>query len=150
MGISSLQALEPWLKKGKGAFVVWLSSNPDGWELQQHVYLQLLGALESYASSQSLTKSIGLVLGATKLANIDKSVLKRALNFPLLLPGVGAQGASIDDTLRNVMRAGACSLFPISRGLLDVRSLTSNELHGLRKEVGEMVDQRLLSYSRQF
>ena len=97
--------IEPYLKfAGKGVIVLCRTSNPGGSDLQflnvasknEPLYLHVakLAAQEWNRSGQ-----ISLVVGATFPEEIAKV---RAIvgEMPLLIPGIGAQGGDIDDTVK--------------------------------------------------
>ena len=99
-------AIQPFLQyRDRGFYVLALTSNPGAAEFQQ---LRLdsaqplyAGVLDRICTWSEKTPSIGAVVGATQVdfaACID-AVLQRGLAMPLLVPGVGAQGASFRDTL---------------------------------------------------
>ncbi|MEZ4740999.1 MAG: orotidine-5'-phosphate decarboxylase [Bdellovibrionota bacterium] len=127
MGYDVIQPLIPWLKAGKGVYIVWVSSNPSG-SLLQDQYLQaadrtiaefLLDALQNDFERDQITESIGLVLGATKLETLSESTWKLASNYPLLLPGIGPQGGTYSDKILTLLKHQT-HLIPISRGIAGV------------------------------
>jgi orotidine 5'-phosphate decarboxylase subfamily 2 len=133
MGTDSLRALLPWLKQGKGVYIVWLSSNASGRSIQmkmsennkpiaQHVFEEFY----SLACEENVTNQIGWVLGATDIP------LPFIQNLPggehaFLLPGIGAQGAKFDSVTTSLRQNHPSSLFPISRGLL--KPAETEEIH---------------------
>jgi len=129
MGTDVLEALKPWGLKGFGAYVVWISSNPSGAEIQDAILADgggavserlqsIIDAWEQRSGTEGMT---GYVLGATKLesALIDK--ISRTERF-FLMPGVGAQGGKIDDVLRSILKRHPCTLVAISRTLTGIGS----------------------------
>jgi orotidine-5'-phosphate decarboxylase len=124
MGTDSLMAIMPWLKQGRGAFLVWLSSNPSGRAIQMKEFVnQSSPALEVFsqfydrALSESVTQQLGWVLGAT---SIPDGLMERLPSGEhcFLLPGIGAQGAVFDATTTGIAARHPSSLFPVSRGIL--------------------------------
>ena len=119
-----MSPLEPWLKSGKGIYLVWLGSNTTAeafffWTLKQGdqiVGAALLKMYQDFVSRRELLGSVGLVLGATMLAKIDPDLLVKASRFPLLLPGVGPQGGKIDSQTIGLLKTGK-HLLPLSRSL---------------------------------
>ena len=90
-------AVQPFLEKTeKGVFLLAVTSNPGGADLQelqcedkplfQHVIM--------LARRMSGLDNVGLVIGATK-PELWHTVLETAEDLPLLVPGVGAQGGDI-------------------------------------------------------
>lgn len=125
MGTSTLDALRPWLDQGRGVYVVLLSSNPEGAQLQnlpiasnnKTMALTLHQQILEWAAKHNYNDHIGFVLGATVLNNVDDSTRADLSKQPLLMPGLGAQGAPINAQLQQVYRAHRATLLPISRGL---------------------------------
>ena len=111
MGLGVLELLKPWIDKGKGVYVVWASSNEDAHELQKFVLKPVLDLVENY--------DVGLVLGATKVNDLEESLFKQASKHPFLLPGFGAQGAVIQENLFQTLKSMKSNLFPVSRAIFD-------------------------------
>ncbi|MCM3576796.1 orotidine-5'-phosphate decarboxylase [Micrococcus luteus] len=115
---------------GRGVFVLALTSNPEGREVQHvgegsaegSVARRIVGAAAAENAalrSDDAWGPVGLVLGATVAAEADRLGLDLpALGGPLLAPGFGAQGATAPG-----MRAGFGTAWPqvlatSSRGIL--------------------------------
>ncbi|MGZ5389382.1 MAG: orotidine-5'-phosphate decarboxylase [Aeromicrobium sp.] len=85
-----------------GVFVLALASNKEGHEVQHArsgdvtVAGSILAQLAELNSGQSPMGSYGAVVGAT----IGSTEEDLAINGPLLVPGFGAQGGTIDDIAR--------------------------------------------------
>lgn len=124
LGVGSLEpAYELAAENNRGVFVLAVTSNPEGASLQgagdpvvaQTVLYELGERNSRYWPGAS--GSIGAVIGATsgdRLASwgVDVSML----NGPVLAPGVGAQGASVQDA--EVVAAGNLLCIPVSRAIL--------------------------------
>ncbi|MFK0294180.1 orotidine-5'-phosphate decarboxylase [Streptomyces sp. NPDC090442] len=109
-------------QSGAGLFVLGLTSNPEGAEVQRAVRedgrtvaATMLGHLATENAGAEPLGSFGAVVGATLG---DLSAFDLAINGPLLAPGIGAQGATPADlptvfggTVRNVVPS-------VSRGVL--------------------------------
>jgi orotidine-5'-phosphate decarboxylase len=104
LGVGSLDPMvETARKHGTGVFVLALTSNPEGPEVQEarsasgravaDVVLDHLRRLNAGAEPLG---SFGAVVGAT----IDPGTHDLAFNGPILAPGYGAQGGTDDDLLR--------------------------------------------------
>lgn len=122
MGIDTIEPLTPWLRKGKGIYAVWLTSNKSADALQlvaagQKPFVSTVyDVIRSYVAREELSGAIGYVLGATKLS--DKRVSDLVADFTpeaFLLPGVGAQGAVVDDRMKGFFQKHPASLVPVSR-----------------------------------
>ncbi|MEO7351127.1 MAG: orotidine-5'-phosphate decarboxylase [Marmoricola sp.] len=88
---------------GKGVFVLALTSNPEApvfqharTEAGQTVAGTVLNELRTLNTDAALMGSFGAVVGAT----IAETMEDLAINGPLLVPGIGAQGGTAHDVLR--------------------------------------------------
>lgn len=123
LGYGSLKpAVDLARENGTGLFVLALTSNPEGAEVQHAVRedgrtigATILGHLAAENAGAGPLGSFGAVVGATLG---DLSSYDLAINGPLLAPGIGAQGATpadlpgvFGDVVRNVVPS-------VSRGVL--------------------------------
>ncbi len=99
MGYDSIR---PFLEyKGKGAFILCLTSNTGSRDFQmmdmegKSVYLNVAEKVAYWDKEQNL----GLVVGATHPEKIAE-VRKMAPDCPILIPGVGAQGGDLEFAVR--------------------------------------------------
>ncbi|MGQ0775391.1 MAG: orotidine 5'-phosphate decarboxylase / HUMPS family protein [Pseudonocardiales bacterium] len=105
LGVSALDpAFELAASTGRGVFVLALTSNPEGAAVQsartatgstvaQHVVDEVAARNAGYHPCGH----IGVVVGATPAAQVLRL---GALGGPVLIPGVGAQGATLTDLSR--------------------------------------------------
>jgi orotidine-5'-phosphate decarboxylase len=124
-------SVEPYLaacrRHGGGIFCVVKTSNPGGAEVQdltlsdgrplwQHVAL-LVGEWGADLVGERGLSSVGAVIGATHPRAVGEArrLLPRSL---LLLPGVGAQGASPADVARAFTSGPASALVNVSRSVM--------------------------------
>jgi orotidine-5'-phosphate decarboxylase len=142
LGVGSLQpAFDAVLRHGTGAFVVTLTSNPEGPQVQRAhtadgraVAQVVLDELAQCNAGAEPLGSLGVVVGAT-ITGPDVDLTR--LNGPFLVPGVGAQGGTaadvgriFGDTLRNVLPS-------VSREVLR----HGPEVSALRDAVARRVDE---------
>ncbi|UIZ93232.1 orotidine-5'-phosphate decarboxylase [Corynebacterium sp. CNCTC7651] len=144
LGVGSLApAVELAAEHGKGVFVMAANSNPEAVEFQSAT----LGVPEAPTVAQFMVDEcaalnaqfgashVGVVVGAT----VDKHLALDELSGPVLMPGVGAQGATFEDADR-LGGSRTELVFPsVSRSVL---------AHGpgvaeLRKQAEELAGQRL-------
>jgi orotidine-5'-phosphate decarboxylase len=108
LGFESLRpALDLARAGGRGVFVLTLTSNPEGAQVQhavrdgRTVAARIVDGVTSQNGPDSiagLLGSVGMVIGATVGEAVQRLGLDlAAANAPLLAPGVGAQGATTDD-----------------------------------------------------
>jgi orotidine-5'-phosphate decarboxylase len=88
---------------GRGVFVLALTSNPEGPEVQQAraaaggtVAGSVLAQITARNDDAEPMGSVGAVVGAT-IGDTDEDL---DINGPLLVPGLGAQGGTVDDVRR--------------------------------------------------
>jgi orotidine 5'-phosphate decarboxylase subfamily 2 len=103
LGFESLRpVLDTAATAGAGVFVLALTSNPEGPQVQQARGLQGTvagGVLAAIAAENAGAEPMGSV-GAVVAANLTSCVEDLDVNGPLLAPGYGAQGGSAGDVLR--------------------------------------------------
>ncbi|MCX4910289.1 orotidine-5'-phosphate decarboxylase [Streptomyces sp. NBC_00878] len=138
LGYGSLKpAVDLARESGSGLFVLALTSNPEGGEVQhavrpedtalRNVGATMLAHLAEENAGETPMGSFGAVVGATlgDLSSYDLDI-----NGPLLAPGIGAQGATPAD-LPGVFGAAVHRVVPnVSRGVLrhgpDIGSLRAS------------------------
>ncbi|MFM9367662.1 orotidine-5'-phosphate decarboxylase [Streptomyces sp. Da 82-17] len=123
LGYGSLKpAVDLARDNGAGLFVLALTSNPEGAEVQhavradgRNVGATMLAHLAEENAGAEPLGSFGAVVGATLG---DLSAYDLGINGPLLAPGIGAQGATPAD-LPSVFGAAVRNVVPnVSRGVL--------------------------------
>ncbi len=125
IGLDAVEALLPWLRKGAGVYVLWVSSNPGGGLLQElrlasgniPLYEHLFGKLQTAFRENKVEAALGLVLGATKVDELSPALLAKLAEVSLLVPGVGAQGGSVTPKIQGLMNASRAVLVAQSRSL---------------------------------
>ncbi|MFF3732150.1 orotidine-5'-phosphate decarboxylase [Streptomyces sp. NPDC002476] len=122
LGFGSLRpALDAAVLSGSGVFVLALTSNPEGAEVQRATAADgrslaqvMLDHLAAENEGARPLGSVGAVVGAT----LGDSGVDLAVNGPLLAPGIGAQGATPAD-LPGVFGDAVGNVLPsVSRGVL--------------------------------
>ncbi|MBE7323077.1 orotidine-5'-phosphate decarboxylase [Nocardioides sp. Y6] len=123
LGFGSLSPMvETARKHGSGLFVLALTSNPEGREVQRArtedgrtVAATILDALRALNVDTDPLGSFGPVIGAT----VGDPGVDVDVNGPILVPGYGAQGGTVSD-MRRVFGDAARALVPsTSRGVLE-------------------------------
>ncbi|OKJ32742.1 orotidine-5'-phosphate decarboxylase [Streptomyces sp. CB01580] len=122
LGFGSLRpALDAAVLSGSGVFVLALTSNPEGAEVQRATAADgrslaqvMLDHLAAENEGARPLGSVGAVVGAT----LGDAGVDLAVNGPLLAPGIGAQGATPAD-LPGVFGDAVGNVLPsVSRGVL--------------------------------
>ena len=114
-------AVAPFLqRRSRGVFIIARSSNPGAADLLEQ---RLFDGSEVYERIVELGLgwdpggAVGFVVGATAVDAVA-AVRAAAPDAPLLLPGVGAQGGSLEDAVRaGVDARGGRLLVAVSRGI---------------------------------
>ncbi|MEU8827901.1 orotidine-5'-phosphate decarboxylase [Streptomyces sp. NPDC048636] len=129
LGFGSLRpALDAARASGAGVFVLALTSNPEGAEVQHAVradgssvaasVLASLKAENAAEAAEGRLGSFGAVVGATLGTAASRAGAELTIDGPLLAPGIGAQGATPAD-LPGVFGAAVRDVVPsVSRGVL--------------------------------
>ncbi|MFI1257809.1 orotidine-5'-phosphate decarboxylase [Streptomyces netropsis] len=151
LGYGSLRpALDLARESGTGVFVLALTSNPEGAEVQHavraggaSVAATMLEHLKAENADAAPMGSYGAVVGATLGDTLGAAGADLAINGPLLAPGIGAQGATPAD-LPRVFGAAVRDVVPnVSRGVLrhgpDVAALRASAAR-FAGEVRDAVD----------
>lgn len=111
--------IEPFLNAGLGVFALARTSNPDSDEVQlneladgQHVVHAISSMIAKIGSTQngvSGLSALGAVVGATKAADEMGNLRDLMPNQMFLVPGVGAQGGTVDDVRPMCRPEAACA-----------------------------------------
>jgi len=109
-------AVRPFLEyEGKGAILLVLTSNPSSADFQRYHDLYLRVAEKAVRWDQG---NIGLVVGAQHPDELRR-IREIVGSMPILVPGVGAQGGSLEEVMDAGKAAGPGRLLiNVSRGIL--------------------------------
>jgi orotidine-5'-phosphate decarboxylase len=115
VGVGALEpAFDAAVKHDAGVFVLALTSNPEGGDVQRAVAQGIVDEVGARNTGADPIGSLGVVVGATVG---ELSVDLSGLNGPVLVPGVGAQGGTPADVQR--LFGGLPGVLPaVSRGVL--------------------------------
>lgn len=124
LGYGSLRpAIDLAARTGRGVWVLGVTSNPEGAEVQlagdPTVAARIVGQVARDNAGARPYGHVGLVMGATlprTPAELGLDLV--AAGAPVLTPGVGAQGADEHDVARTFAGVTERLLVPISRGVL--------------------------------
>jgi orotidine-5'-phosphate decarboxylase len=122
LGMGSLDPLvDTALLHDRGVFVLALTSNPEGGQFQhaktadgRTVAATVLDAVASRNAGIEPMGSVGVVVGAT----VQEPAAELDVNGPILVPGYGAQGGTVEDIRRVFGSAGRYVLPSSSRAIL--------------------------------
>jgi orotidine-5'-phosphate decarboxylase len=136
LGVGSLDPLVGTaLAHGAGVFLLALTSNPEGPQVQhaitssgRSVAAEVLAAVAARNADASGPGSVGAVVGATVSLPPDLTATDLDVG-PLLVPGIGAQGGTVDD-VRRVFGSACARVLPSS----------SREILGAGPDAGRLQD----------
>jgi orotidine-5'-phosphate decarboxylase len=124
LGVGSLEpAFSLAREHGNGVFVLALTSNPEGPQVQharrpdgRSVAQSIIDELGAQNGSAEPFGSLGVVVGATIAPDVEINL--STLNGPFLVPGIGAQGGTAEDVQR-IFGASMKAVLPsVSREVL--------------------------------
>ena len=147
MGEDSVQ---PFLDfENKLNFILALTSNPGANNFEKmklengnFLYQEIVSKVKDWDTN----KNCGLVFGATQIEEL-KTNINLLSYLPVLLPGVGAQGGSLEDVVTVFKESGRLNiLINVSRGIIykssgkDFASAADEELNSLNEKVKKIID----------
>lgn len=143
-------SIEPFLEyEDKLSFILALTSNKSADDFQKlklesgiFLYQHIIKKINEW----NLHANCGVVFGATNIKELKENI-KSFNSLPVLLPGVGAQGGSLEDVVSLLKEAGKKNfLINVSRGLLyksdkeDFADIANRELQTLNKKIREILN----------
>ncbi len=104
--------------KTKGAFVLCLTSNKSAEELQYKTdnVTTLYEDVANLVVELNINNNLGLVVGATKTEQM-RSLRKQTQGISWLIPGIGAQGGSLEESV-SIGNQNGTGIINVSRGIL--------------------------------
>lgn len=143
--LMGFESLTPFLEySGKGVYVLTLTSNPGASDF-------LLKPFENYSTmasyiadnlarlQQNHATHLGMVIGATKASSMGE-VIQRHPKGALLIPGIGAQGGSIDELKKALKNHKGIPLINSSRSILYAGEGEQNWQEAVEKQAKEFQD----------
>ena len=120
MGFETLDAFSKY--PSKGIYVLTLTSNPGANDFLKKPFegFDLMGqfiASELAKRSEECETHLGMVIGATQ-AELSKSVTDYHKSASLLIPGIGAQGGSVEELSKSLDGHEGIPLINSSRGII--------------------------------
>ena len=105
--------------KDRGVFILCLTSNPGSANFQNKIIAneKLYIHVAKLASKMNVDNNLGLVIGATKTDKMNR-VKEFSGNLPWLMPGVGFQGGSLEDSIKISSLNNSCGIINVSRGII--------------------------------
>jgi len=150
-----METVEPYLEAGLGAFVLVRTSNPGSDSLQRvacsgevagltiaQVVAEQVSALGDKYMSADGASAVGAVVGATKRTELA-DLRNRMPAQPLLLPGIGAQGATVDDVQAAFDPRTAGALATSSRAIIYASAVEGEPWHAAVERAAMEVNAQL-------
>lgn len=146
LGVAALQSVFHMAAKNRrGVFVLAATSNPEAIQLQsftdgsqtvsQHV-VDICAAFNAELGAAEGAGDIGVVVGAT----LENPPELSQLNGPVLLPGVGAQGASAADVARITQARPELGFANVSRAVLAAGPQVADLRAAVKETANEFFD----------
>lgn len=138
------ESVEPFLNyKDKISFILALTSNPSAADFEKqlihngrYLYQEVISKINDW----NIEDNCGLVFGATNTNELIENI-SSFNDMPILLPGIGAQGGSLEEVVKAFMEAGKDNyIINVSRGILYIDK-TDKYL--------ESVTQKIIDYNLQ-
>ena len=104
--------------KAKGTFVLCLTSNQSGKDVQKFKNNNdtLYEHISKLCDKLNTNDNIGLVVGATNPENMQQ--IRQLNSLPWLIPGIGAQGGDLEQSVTISNEKNSIGLINVSRGIL--------------------------------
>ena len=112
-------SIKPFCEYDKGVFILCLTSNSGSENFQnkniegENLYLHVA----KLASNINENNNIGLVVGATKNSQME-SIREHSKGLPWLIPGVGFQGGSLEESIKIGAKYNSLPIINVSRGII--------------------------------
>ena len=96
----------------KGAYVLCVTSNPSASKIQDNSFKNVI----DLTNNTNQYDNIGLVVGATNMEKIEE--VRELSKLPFLIPGIGAQGGDLENTIKINERFIDSTLINVSRSII--------------------------------
>jgi len=155
MGTDSVEPFIEWCEKGKGVYILCRTSNSGAADLQD---LKVDGVPVYMKLAENIVKwhkpGVGAVVGATyleELERISRFFVESEKDVPLLIPGVGSQGASAaevvevlkktnnDILIHRINSSSGINYAYMKKDTSDYAKASIDALESLNKEIGPLV-----------
>ena len=96
----------------KGAYVLCVTSNPSASKIQDNSFKNVI----DLTNNTNQNNNIGLVVGATNMEKMEE--VRELSKLPFLIPGIGAQGGDLENTIKINERFIDSTLINVSRSII--------------------------------
>lgn len=104
--------------KENGVFILCLTSNKSSADIQmiKEKDIYVYDKVSHLANNLNSNDNIGLVIGATKAESMNR--IRKQNSLPWLIPGIGAQGGDLEESVKISNSNDSDGLINVSRGII--------------------------------
>ena len=114
----------------KGAYVLCVTSNPSASKIQGNSFKNVIDLTNNINQNDN----IGLVVGATNIEKMEE--VRKLSRLPFLIPGIGAQGGDLENTIKINAEFANSTLINVSRSIIFADDVSSSAKEFLEKMRG--------------
>ena len=134
------EAIEPFCsREDKGVYVLCRTSNASASYIQEGIFDKVI----ELSKNMNRYNNIGLVVGATNSKAMSE--VRNTNDLPFLIPGIGAQGGSLEDVIKINNNYAESTLINVSRSIIFPGD---NDYQGIHDAAHNFVNQMRLHFER--
>ena len=114
----------------KGVYVLCVTSNPSASKIQDDSFKNVI----DLTNNTNQNKNVGLVVGATKMEKMEE--VRALIKLPFLIPGIGAQGGDLENTIKINEQFIESTLINVSRSIIFADDISAAAREFLEKMRG--------------
>ena len=114
----------------KGSYVLCVTSNPSAEKIQHDSFKSVIDLTNNINQNDN----IGLVVGATNIEKMEE--VRKLSRLPFLIPGIGAQGGDLENTIKINAEFANSTLINVSRSIIFADDVSSSAKEFLEKMRG--------------
>ena len=124
----------------KGAFVLCLTSNDSGKEIQlfKNEDSTVYQFISKLGDSLNANNNVGLVVGATNPSFMEE--IRKTNSLPWLIPGIGAQGGDLEQSVAISNKNNSLGLINVSRGIIFAGNCSINDIKNAAKSYNDNIN----------
>ena len=112
----------------RGVYVLCVTSNSSAGYIQNDTFKNVI----NLTNDMNENKNIGLVVGATDIHKMKE--VRSLSNLPFLIPGIGAQGGDLENTVNINKEFIDSTLVNVSRSIIFADNKDSKSIYNAAKE----------------
>ena len=124
----------------KGAFILCLTSNVSGKEIQlfKNENSTVYQFISKLGDSLNANNNVGLVVGATNPSFMEE--IRKTNSLPWLIPGIGAQGGDLEQSVTISNKNNSLGLINVSRGIIFAGNCSINDIKNAAKSYNDNIN----------